>query len=685
MFTPAIRRYFCAAILMAGLIGPEIFGQEKSRDPGLLQKQSLAHFEKDDYGSALAGYKMLLQEDPDNAMYAYYAGICMVELNKNVDDAIELLYGASRRAVPGDVNYYLGKAYHQDYNFSEALKYYQRFQAGASRQEARDYNIKHLISTIRSAKEITSSYNPYEVLNVTFIDLLDSALFSQIRMKGGQLQRKPNEYFAPGEDRFDLNSLMFMPKTVQRGSYIYYTGYSKGKKNGAQLMRVKRGTARAWSDPEEIKDLNSEGDEIMPYFDPIENDLYFASNGRSGIGGFDLYRSHWDSERDSWSPPINLGFPINSAMDEYLLLPGSDLGMVMFFSTRQGTDSTITVYRVHLIEPKKKTVANDNRMLKEIAYLGGVAEDILAEMETLAEAGSDLEVGSDPEPDQMQASAQVPADKEITSVKILDGKKEVNPYQLALADALKHQSTSDSLKDLATAARIRVRESEDPNDRWVWQKQIMVWEKRARDEESRANVLYAQANVSSNTGSTSGPAVNIPETIQVDTVLDALTVYRYTAPMKETKAEAGAGPPVISGPKNAGPVDGEPGTAPAVSKIVPPETNGINRFDILSHSPYSSNNPIPMDVPLPDGAFYRIQMGAFGKAVDPGAFKGISPITGELIPERGLVKYYAGKFSRYDDASGALSRIRSAGYQDAFIVAWYNGSTVSTQKAKQLE
>ncbi len=92
-----------------------------------------------------------------------------------------------------------------------------------------------------------------------------------------------------------------------------------------------------------------------------------------------------------------------------------------------------------------------------------------------------------------------------------------------------------------------------------------------------------------------------------------------------------------------------------------------------------------MDVSLPRGAFYRIQLGAFSSEVEPGAFRGISPVTGERIKERGLIKYYAGKFSGYEAASTALSILRSEGYEDAFIVAWYNGNPVSTQKAKQLE
>ena len=92
-----------------------------------------------------------------------------------------------------------------------------------------------------------------------------------------------------------------------------------------------------------------------------------------------------------------------------------------------------------------------------------------------------------------------------------------------------------------------------------------------------------------------------------------------------------------------------------------------------------------MDVMLPSGAFYRIQLGAFGTEVDPDAFLGLSPITGEKVEGRGVVKYFAGKFSKYDDASSALPRVRSIGYEDAFIVSWYDGSVVSTQKAKQLE
>lgn len=636
--------------LLFFLTGFTLWGQENFQDPQKSQQVALESIKEGDFRGALSQFRKLMQSSPGNTSYGYYTGRCLVELNEQLDEAIELLYGASIGGAPHDVNYFLGMAYHREYNFTDALKYFKRFENKASRQELKDYNIKHLIATCRSAGEITASYNPYEVINVTFIDLFDSLQFRQVKMKGGHLQRKPASFFKADEAQNGLTSLMFIPPNSGRKDYLYYSGYGRNEKEGAQLFRIRKG-GRTWSDPEEIKMLNTNGDEVMPYFDPIENDLYFASDGRLGIGGFDLYRSHYDSDRDQWSEPMNLGFPVNSVVDEYLLLPGSDLGMVMFFSTRQGTDSTLTVYRVHLVEPKRKTLASDYAMLQDIAHLGGAAAEKLAEFTRLAEPDvPDVPVVVQKSEGQNQALNKKRKPK-INQVTILT-ETDVKPaYQVTLAEALRHQAVSDSLKDLATAARVRVRESDDPNDRWVWQKQIMLWEKKANDQEEIADELYAHVEIE-RAARPSKPAVNVPETIRVDTVIDKLTVYSYTKAASEIKE-----PPVLA----------------------------INRFDILQQSPYSSGHPIPIDVTLPRGTFYRIQLGAFGAGVDPNTFGGISPVTGERIAARGLIKYYAGKFSRYDDASTALSQIRTNGYEDAFIVAWYNGNPVSTQKAKQLE
>ncbi|MDF1575266.1 MAG: SPOR domain-containing protein [Bacteroidales bacterium] len=650
MIKQVSKTFVAALVLLLFFTGSCLYGQQQPDRRQELKESSLSHFNQGHFRAALSGFRSLMEVRGRDPFYSYYTGRCLVELNEELDEAIELLYGASKSSDFPDAVFYLGRAYHLHYNFRDARNCYEKYEMLASRQDRKKLDVKHLISTCRSAMEITSSYNPYEVMNVTFMDLSDSLQFTQVKMKGGELNKKPEAYFLSDEDPEALTGLMFIPKDPVRGDYLYFSGYSRSRKDGAQIFRVRKGAGKSWGDPEEVAALNSSGDEILPYFDPIENDLYFASDGRLGVGGFDLYKSHYDKDRDQWTDPVNLGFPVNSVMDEYLLLPGSDLGMVLFFSTRMGTDSTVTVYRVHLVEPKKEVAPDDHQRLREIARLGGAAEMMLA---GIGKAGHSLPVSKKtPVSKNDFPPAGDSKEPEIEQVSI---------YRESLAGALRHQAVSDSLKDLAAIARIKVRESDDSNDRWVWQKQIMVWEKRARDEEAEADLLYAEME-KKRPESASSKTVHPPETIVVDRVVDGLTVYRYAEP--EHKEKPGVGTSRVK---------------------TPPVSSVVHSFDILTRSPYSEVNPIPMDLRLPSGTFYRIQLGAFGAEVEPDAFGGISPITGEHVEGKGLVKYYAGKFSRYQDASTAIPRVHSQGYEDAFIVAWYHGIMVSTQKAKQLE
>jgi len=117
-----------------------------------------------------------------------------------------------------------------------------------------------------------------------------------------------------------------------------------------------------------------------------------------------------------------------------------------------------------------------------------------------------------------------------------------------------------------------------------------------------------------------------------------------------------------------------------------PEINNIRKseFTILPKSPYSAIHPIPVDEPLPDGVVYKIQLGAFSKTLPANIFKGLSPISGESLPN-GITKYYAGKFYRFSDTENALRKVHEYGFKDAFIVAFYNRKTINPERAKQLE
>jgi len=697
MFTrnsQAVLLLFCLAFIFGTLNSN---GQLAEHEVPALKQQAMEHFQSGAYASAKSDFSSLIKQFPQDPMYRYYLGICQVELSQDLDQAAELLTFASKRGVPEDVYYYLGEAYRKKYDFDQAKKYFLQFDKEASRSQAREKNSKLLIRSVQSAKLLTSMYNPFQVINVTFVNLHDPEEYEQVKMKGGNLVQKPAEFVSPGEDMTDLNALMFMPRVAERGKKVYFSGLEKNQKGGFQIMQARKGNTGKWTDIKAVDILNTEGDEILPYYDPVGKDIYYASNGKEGLGGFDLYQSHYDEERDEWSTPISLGFPVNSAFDDYLVLPGSDLGMVIIFSGRQASDSATAVYRVHLSEPKEALTTASPEELRRIANLDNIASRVLADYQALQDPSS---------PDKAPELASPAADPspkagESTSAKETPGSKRENKtdakYQSLIAQALRHQATSDSLTELSAAARMKVRDSDDPNDRWLYQKQIMVWEKKAKTERELADNYFTAVGGYSK-------EKEVPDVLEKDTVINEITVYRYALDASAENAGAGDGtteakdplqknetkefpPGKEEGlPKKTTELQAKPANNPLPKGPEPVNVGKVvNDFDILAGSPYHADAPIPMDQAVPGGTFYRIQLGVYSKEAAPDAFGGIRPVTGEILKDRNLFKYYAGAFSRYSDAQKVLPKIRQAGYTDAFIVSWYQGKKMSVEKVQKLE
>jgi len=63
-------------------------------------------------------------------------------------------------------------------------------------------------------------------------------------------------------------------------------------------------------------EINTEYDEISPFISPYGNILYFASDGRGGMGGLDIYYSK-RLDDGTWGEAINIGYPINTHRDEF--------------------------------------------------------------------------------------------------------------------------------------------------------------------------------------------------------------------------------------------------------------------------------------------------------------------------------------------------------------------------------
>jgi outer membrane protein OmpA-like peptidoglycan-associated protein/Tol biopolymer transport system component len=108
-----------------------------------------------------------------------------------------------------------------------------------------------------------------------------------------------------------------------------------------------------WSTPKKISsNINTPYREESVQIHPDGKTLYFASNGHPGMGGLDIYMSR-KLEDDSWSKPINLGYPLNTFVDEnsILISPKGDLGY--FSSNREGGLGDLDLYSFILSDQYK--------------------------------------------------------------------------------------------------------------------------------------------------------------------------------------------------------------------------------------------------------------------------------------------------------------------------------------------
>ena len=92
----------------------------------------------------------------------------------------------------------------------------------------------------------------------------------------------------------------------------------------------------------------------------------------------------------------------------------------------------------------------------------------------------------------------------------------------------------------------------------------------------------------------------------------------------------------------------------------------------------------PINVALPEGLIFRVQVGAFRKPVPNQLFREFGPVSGEVLTN-GLTCYLAGYFNGSVDAIETRTMIRRLGYADAFIVAYCDGKRMSFNEGKTME
>ena len=125
------------------------------------------------------------------------------------------------------------------------------------------------------------------------------------------------------------------PSVSRDGKTLYFSSDMPGSIGGVDIWRVAVNADGSYGTPENLgRKVNTEGNESFPFISDDNTTLYFASSGKQGFGGLDVFRIDLSKGTDAQ----NLGKPVNTEKDDFAFSFSTEKNTGFFSSNRSGND-----------------------------------------------------------------------------------------------------------------------------------------------------------------------------------------------------------------------------------------------------------------------------------------------------------------------------------------------------------
>jgi hypothetical protein len=637
---------FMMALVLFAIINLRADAQEISKTE--LEQRALSNFNNQRYDRAATDYQVLNNMFPKDTKYAYFLGRSYLHSNQNIERAAELLKYVATRNYGEDAYFFLGRAYLLNYLFDDATLAFRTFQKTATGRQIEKYDVDYWINICENAKQAAGVAQVISVENLKALpaDKIEIAFNENM---DGKYVYIPDEFKSERDLEANYQTLMFIPLSSEVGDYLYFDSKTKKGNGSSDIFRVKRITAENFSLPEALPGIvNTAYDEAYPYYSKSTGILYFSSKGHSTSGGFDIFKTSYDSVNAQWRKPEKLNFPINTPFDDFLYTPMMSNDEAIFLTNRNTGLREVEAYTI------KNSVTN--------SYISPLSQDEIHNCAMLMPAAIDITV-LPPVQELVLENATVDTPPLSQNYKSYSPEDE---YGKLISEGMDLQSKSDSLNWSTKELGIRANQETDYLKKKELIANITTIDKEAKRMQLLAEEKFLLAeqirtpnNVETGKESNSVPIVNAKSNNEITQV-----TYKENQSSNTVKKVSGE--------------DYQRGMDAAKNATAELVVN----FSISSASPYSNDNPIPVAV-IPSGLIYRIQLGAFSNTIPENAFGGLSPLSKERNPSE--TKYFVGYFSSLVKAREALDQVKKYGYPDAFIVSYFDSKKIPIQQAREIE
>ena len=138
------------------------------------------------------------------------------------------------------------------------------------------------------------------------------------------------------------------PYITPNGKWMYFSSDKPGGIGGMDIWKVEIDSA---GNPKGEsfnlgKPVNTEYDDVTPFYHAGFNTLYFSSDGHDSYGGLDVFKSSYDEDLGEFRSPKNMGNQINTEKDESYFILDDILNSGFLSSDRDNCLISDTVYNL---------------------------------------------------------------------------------------------------------------------------------------------------------------------------------------------------------------------------------------------------------------------------------------------------------------------------------------------------
>ena len=165
-----------------------------------------------------------------------------------------------------------------------------------------------------------------------------NAKYSQVYLfsatKNGDSWGTPSSL--PFNDKSFSNS---NPSLSRDGKTLYFSSNRTGSVGGTDIWKVAVNADGTYGEPQNLGNkVNTEGNESFPFIADDNKTLYFASSGKQGFGGLDVYQIDLTN-----GEATNLGKPVNTEKDDFAFTFNESKKIGFLSTNRSGKDDIFIV------------------------------------------------------------------------------------------------------------------------------------------------------------------------------------------------------------------------------------------------------------------------------------------------------------------------------------------------------